>query len=205
MAKLPIADFESATTSQVNESSLGYEGEDNFWLFEAKAMLQSAYQATLTDKQIQEIKDLQPIMELDEEDASQEWMHLLATIDTCALPSTICFCDEEGYDVVPIRVITPVYTMEATQASDSDQAAHQSSQGSSEQKDFSSYSKEEFSNEDDNISNEELEQLRARILHKLEWGSETQKRKCERMARRQRRSLLMGRATLVRLPLVQLS
>ena len=46
-------------------------------------------------------------MELDEEDASQEWMHLLATIDTCAISSPTQFCDEDGYDVVPIRVITP--------------------------------------------------------------------------------------------------
>ena len=90
-------------------------------------MSQNAYQATLTDEQIKEFKNLQPIMELDEEDASQEWMHLLATIDTCALSSAICFCDEEGYDVVPIRVITPVYTMEATQANDSDQTTHQPS------------------------------------------------------------------------------
>ena len=51
---------------------------------------------------------------MDEEDASQEWMHLVATIDTCAISSPTHFCDEDGYDVVPIRVITPVYTMEAT-------------------------------------------------------------------------------------------
>ena len=30
--KLPVADFESATTSRNDKSSLGYEGEDNFWL-----------------------------------------------------------------------------------------------------------------------------------------------------------------------------
>ena len=64
-------------------------------------------------------KNLGPIMELDEEDASQEWMHLLATIDTCAISSPTQFCDEDGYDVVPIRVITPVYTMEAIRDYDS--------------------------------------------------------------------------------------
>ena len=112
VAKLPVADFESATTSRDDgKTSVEYEGEDNFWLFEAEAMSQSVYQAALTDEQIEEFKTLGPIMELDEEDASQEWMHLLATIDTCAISSPTQFCDEDGYDVVPIRVITPVYTI----------------------------------------------------------------------------------------------
>ena len=77
-------------------------------------MSHNVYQVALTDEQIEEFKCLGPIMELDEEDASQEWMHLLATIDTCTISSPTQFCDEDGYDVVPIRVITPVYTMEAT-------------------------------------------------------------------------------------------
>ena len=73
-------------------------------------MSQTVYQAALTDEQIEEFKSLGPIMELNEEDASQEWMHLLATIDTCAISLPTQLCDEDGYDVVPIRVVTPVYT-----------------------------------------------------------------------------------------------
>ncbi|MCO5546848.1 hypothetical protein L7F22_000285 [Adiantum nelumboides] len=82
----------------------------------------NVHQATLTDERIEELKNLGSIAELDEEDASQEWMHLLATIDTCAIPSQTDFCDEDGYDVVPIRVITPVFTMEATLEDESSQA-----------------------------------------------------------------------------------
>ena len=164
VAKLPVADFESATTSRDNEgTSLGYEGEDNFWLFEAEAMSNTVYQATLTDEQIEEFKTLGPIIELDEEDASQEWMHLLATIDTCAISSPTQFCDEDGYDVVPIRVITPVYTMETTLNDDSSQADHQSRQESSAQKERPYYSTDEFS-DGNNISEIDLEQVQALLL-----------------------------------------
>ena len=120
-------------------------------------------QAALTDEQIEEFKSLGPIMELDEEDASQEWMHLLATIDTCAISSPTQFCDEDGYDVVPIRVITPVYTMEETLEDDSSLANHQSSQESSEKKEFPYYLKEEFSDRN-NISEKDLEQVQALLL-----------------------------------------
>ena len=101
--------------------------------------------------QIVKFKGLEKITELDEEDASQEWMHLLATIDTCAISSPTQFCDEDGYDVVPIKVITPVYTVEETLEDESSLADHQSSQESSEQKEFPCYLKEEFS-DGNNIS-----------------------------------------------------
>ena len=32
----------------------------------------------------------------------QEWVHVLATLTTCALPKPTKFCDEDRYDVVPI-------------------------------------------------------------------------------------------------------
>ena len=37
-----------------------------------------------------------------------EWLHSLSTIDVCALPPQTQFCDERGYEIVPIRVITVV-------------------------------------------------------------------------------------------------
>ena len=131
-------------------------------------------------------------MELDEEDASQEWMHLLATMDTCAISSPTHFCDEDGYDVVPIRVVTPVYTVEETLEDESSLTYHQSSQESSEQKDFSYYSEEDFSDGDDIVSEEDLERARALLLHNLEWNSETNRRKKEREERRQRTARSKG-------------
>ena len=35
----------------------------------------------------------------------QEWVHALATLTVCAMPKPIKFCDEEGYDVIPILMI----------------------------------------------------------------------------------------------------
>ena len=37
-----------------------------------------------------------------------EWTHVLATLSTCALPKPIQFCDPDGYDIVPIRMLQPV-------------------------------------------------------------------------------------------------
>ncbi|MCO5560559.1 hypothetical protein L7F22_014174 [Adiantum nelumboides] len=159
VAKLPVADFESATTSRDKETSIGDEGENHFWLFEAEAMINNANQATLTYEKIEEFKNLGPIIEINEEDASQEWMHLLATIDTCAIPSQTHFCDEDGYDVMPIRVIIPVYTMEATLEDESSPADNQSSRESSEQKDFLYHLEEEFYDGDDIVSKEDLERV----------------------------------------------
>ena len=39
-----------------------------------------------------------------------EWSHTLLTIDMCALPPQTQFCDEYGYDIVPVRVISVAYT-----------------------------------------------------------------------------------------------
>ena len=35
-----------------------------------------------------------------------EWMDILDTLDTCALSLQSQFCDENGYDIVPICTIT---------------------------------------------------------------------------------------------------
>ena len=35
----------------------------------------------------------------------QEWVHVLATLTTCALPKPTKCCDEDGYDIIPIRMI----------------------------------------------------------------------------------------------------
>ena len=39
VAKLPVANFESATTSRDDKTSVGDEGENHFWLFEAETLL----------------------------------------------------------------------------------------------------------------------------------------------------------------------
>ena len=37
-----------------------------------------------------------------------EWMHCLTAIHVCTINHGIKFCDEEGYDIIPIRIISIV-------------------------------------------------------------------------------------------------
>ena len=41
----------------------------------------------------------------EEEFEPVEWSHVLATLDTCTLNHGIKFCDEEGYDIIPIKMV----------------------------------------------------------------------------------------------------
>ena len=34
-----------------------------------------------------------------------EWSHVLAALDVCSLNHGIKFCDEDGYDIIPIRMV----------------------------------------------------------------------------------------------------
>ena len=108
VAKLPIADFESATISKHKGSSSLYEGEDNFWLFQAEETEHIAHHAATVDKEIEIMAKNLSHIELDEDKSSQEWMHILATIDTCAIPTETQFCDEDGYDIIPVKMIKVV-------------------------------------------------------------------------------------------------
>ena len=74
--------------------------------------------------------------------------------------------------------------MEATLEDESSLADHQSSQEKSQQREFLYYLEEEFSDGDNIVSEEDLERVRALLLHRLEWNSETQRRKRERKERR---------------------
>ena len=107
----------------------------------------------------------------------------MATIDTCALPSVTQFCDEDGYDIVPIRVVTLVYTIEPTceDASLDEKGRHLEFEQESSEKEFTYYSKEEFSDDDAIVSKETLK--KAELNHKLEWVSETHRRQIEREKR----------------------
>ena len=63
-----------------------------------------------------------------------EWPHCLATIDVSALPRPTKFCDPDGYDIIPIRMIEVV-------------------QSSSEYTSSEDYSAELFSESEDDESN----------------------------------------------------
>ena len=46
-----------------------------------------------------------PILFQEEELEPVEWNHVLATLDVCTLNHGIKFCDEDGYDIIPIRMV----------------------------------------------------------------------------------------------------
>ena len=68
VAKMPVvADFESATTSKNKGSSSLYDGEDNFWLFQAEEMEHIAHYAAMVDKEIEKMAKNLSQIELDED------------------------------------------------------------------------------------------------------------------------------------------
>ena len=70
VAKLPVADFESATTSKPKDSSSLYEGEDNFWLFQAEETEHITHHAAMVDKEIEKMAKNLSQVELDEDEPS---------------------------------------------------------------------------------------------------------------------------------------
>lgn len=46
-----------------------------------------------------------PIPFQEEELEPVEWNHVLATLDVCTLNHGIKFCDEDGYDIIPIKMV----------------------------------------------------------------------------------------------------
>ena len=68
-----LADFESAKTSKHKGNSSLYEGEDNFWLFQAEEIEHIAHHAAIVDKEIEQMAKNLLQIELDEDESSQEW------------------------------------------------------------------------------------------------------------------------------------
>ena len=50
-------------------------------------------------------KGYKPVPFNEEKFEPVEWSHVLATLDTCTLNHGIQFCDEEGYDIIPIKMV----------------------------------------------------------------------------------------------------
>ncbi|MCO5577322.1 hypothetical protein L7F22_031150 [Adiantum nelumboides] len=192
VAKLPVADFESATTSKPHKSTSNYEGEDNLWLFKAAEMEYIARHSENVDKRIEELATHVPQTVPDDDESSQEWMQLLATIDTCALPIETQFCDEEGYEIVPIRVIQPVYHIESTQDSSAHELVSDNPSRDTSEKEFSYYYEEESSNNKEKVLSEDPLKTPECLYHNLDWVSETTKRRKVREKRRAKKARSKG-------------
>ncbi|MCO5581469.1 hypothetical protein L7F22_035354 [Adiantum nelumboides] len=173
-----------------HESISNYEGEDNLWLFEAAEMEYIARHAENVDRKIEELATYLPQIVPDDDESSQEWMQLLATIDTCALPIKTQFCHEEGYDIVTIRVIKPIYHIESTQKTSTHELVFEDLSRDTSEKDFTYYSEEELSNKDEKVLSEDSLKTQECLYHKINWVSETirKQKECEMRRRRKAKS-----------------
>ena len=114
-------------------------------------------------------------------------MHILATIDTCALPTKTQFCDEDGYDIIPVRMIRVVDSPFLEHVDNSTISPLVVPTESSE-KDFTYYLEEEFLEEEIHTTDKQYEIWREIKLFKLDWVSETKRRAKECEKRREQRA-----------------
>ena len=101
---MPMDEFDSAS-SEESDSQEGDE-QTNLWMC-------GASQATmLTDgsKWRKEVENdnFIPAPYPEEKFEPVEWSHCLVAIDVCTLNHGTKFCDEEGYDIVPIQMVAIV-------------------------------------------------------------------------------------------------
>ena len=162
-----FADFESATTSKDKGNSSIYEGEDNFWLFQVDETKHVTHHAAMVDNEIEKMAKNLLQVELDEDKPSQEWMHILATIDTCSIPTETQFCDEDGYDIIPVQMIRVVDSLFQENLDHSATFPLDVPIKSSE-KEFTYYSEEEFSKEETHATDKQYEKWQEIKLLKLD-------------------------------------
>ena len=90
----------------------------------------------------------------------------IGTIDTCAIPTKTQFCDEDEYDIVAVRMIKVVNVPNSKQTKILETQPLEVEVESFE-KEFTYYSKEKFSKESTQATEETYEKLRELKLHRL--------------------------------------
>ena len=111
VTKSPIEEFESGSSYLNPSKETDLTSEIGAWICQVHSQNLLDEEKILTDKAVvDEAYIPQPFPE-DEIDPHL-WIQVLATIDTSALEPGIQFCDEQGYDVIPIRMVTPIYLEE---------------------------------------------------------------------------------------------
>ena len=101
---MPMEEFDSTSSKNSNSN----EGEDraNLWMCGAS---QTTMIADGSDWRKEVENDaFVPVPYPEEKLNPVEWAHCLASIDVCSLNHGTNFCDEEGYDVVPIQMVQMV-------------------------------------------------------------------------------------------------
>ena len=111
VTKSPIEEFESGSSYLNPSKETDLTSEIGAWICQVHSQNLLDEEKILTDKAVvDEVYIPQPFPE-DEIDPHL-WIQVLATLDTSALEPGTQFCDEQGYDVIPIRMVTPIYLEE---------------------------------------------------------------------------------------------
>ena len=98
----PVEEFDSASS----EDSLDAIGKPNeLWMCGTSCRsIEIGIQESAEAKRVRE-QPYVPLLFPEHLIDPQEWVHVLATLTTCALPKSTKFCDEDGYDIVPVRML----------------------------------------------------------------------------------------------------
>ena len=100
---MPMEEFDSASSENSDSSD---EQRENLWMC-------GASKASVVTDGSEWCKDVMdeayvPIPYPEEKFEPVEWPHCLATLDVCTLNHGTKLCDEDGYDIIPIRMVAVI-------------------------------------------------------------------------------------------------
>ena len=107
VTRTPVEEFESATSDHKPRTHTDSTSVKDSWIFQTPSqdlLEESERQIDILIK----IQDYIRVPFSEDDIDPYEWLHTLSTIDVCALPPQTQFCDERGYEIVPVRVISIV-------------------------------------------------------------------------------------------------
>ena len=113
VTRTPVEEFESATSDFTPHTHTDSTSEKDAWICQIPTQELLDEDERMMDN-ITKQGEYIPIPFPEDDIDPYEWLHTLSTIDVCALPPQTQFCDERGYEIVPIRVITVVDKREWT-------------------------------------------------------------------------------------------
>lgn len=104
-----MENFESATSDFTPQTSTDATSVKDAWIFQVPSQDKLEEDAKQTNQLIKAEEYISQPFPKDDIDP-YEWSHTLATLDVCALPPMTKFCDEDGYEVVLVRVVSIVHS-----------------------------------------------------------------------------------------------
>ena len=107
VTRTPVEEFESALLDFTPHTHTHSTSEKDAWICQVPTQDLLEEDERMIDNIAQKGEYI-PIHFPEDDIDPYEWLHTLSTIDVCALPPQTQFCDERGYEIVSIRVITVV-------------------------------------------------------------------------------------------------